>query len=221
MRFIRVLIIAVLIILPASGVFAETKEPEKIPEKIPKKFQEKIQEKIINEFHVVLLQVMKEAKFLSAKERYTKLAPAIDQAFDLGFMIRVASGTAWRKANDEDKAALTKAFRRMSIATYAFRFKGFSGQRFETLKTGDGPRKMQLVYTQIVSPVKNKRDDIVKLTYVMKKFQAGWRVVDVLLDGGISELSVKHSEYRTTLKTKGAGVLAQILVKKADQLIAD
>jgi hypothetical protein len=41
------------------------------------------------------------------------------------------------------------------------------------------------------------------------------------LDGGISELSVRHSEYRTILKTKGAGILAKRLNKKADQLIAN
>ena len=198
-------IVIVLLVLSENNVFAENRKPENV----------------IDTFHAVLLQVMKEAKSSSAKERYAKLAPALDGAFNLGFMIRVASGSAWRKANGADKNALTKAFRRVSIATYAFRFKGYSGQRFETLKTSDGPRKMKLVHTQIVSPSKKKRDDIVKLTYVTKKFKAGWKIVDVLLDGGISELSVKHSEYRTTLKTKGAGALAKILDKKSDQLIAD
>ena len=179
--------------------------------------------KVIEEFHSVLLAVMKEAKSLAAKERYTKLEPAIVMAFDLGFMIRVASGTAWRKASDEHKDHLTKAFRHMSIATYAFRFKDYSGQRFETLKTRDGPRRTKLVHTQIVSPPKNKekREKVVKLTYVTKNIKGMWKIVDVLLDGGISELSVKHSEYRTILKTKGAGVLATMLNKKADQLIAD
>jgi len=179
--------------------------------------------KVIEDFHTVLLAVMKEAKSLTAKDRYAKLEPAIITAFDLGFMIRVASGTAWRKASDDHKDRLTKAFRRMSVATYAFRFMGYSGQRFETLKSSEGPRRTKLIHTQIVSPPKKseKREQVVKLTYVTKQFKEKWKIVDVLLDGGISELSVKHSEYRTILKTKGAGVLAVRLNKKADQLIAN
>ena len=123
-------------------------------------------EKIVEKFHSVLLDVMKEAKSLSAKERYIKLEPAIDTAYDLGFMVRVASGTAWRKTSDDHKIKLAKAFRRMSIATYAFRFKGYSGQRFETLKVGNGPRKTKLVFTQIISPPKKntKREIKVKLS---------------------------------------------------------
>jgi phospholipid transport system substrate-binding protein len=204
MRRIKVFLIVALMVVGAAKAGATEVPPAKV----------------IGEFHDILLNVMKGSKSSTAKERYGQLEPAIEKAFNLGFMIRAASGTAWRKASDAHKADLAKAFRRMSIATYAFRFKGYSGQRFETLRTGDGPRKMQLVYTHIVSPKKNKRDESVKLTYVTKKFKESWRIVDILLDGGISELSVKHSEYRTILKTKGAGALATLLDKKADQLIA-
>jgi phospholipid transport system substrate-binding protein len=208
MMAMRVFILIVLLGLNAADGFAEVKAPVRDPEKV------------VGDFHVILLSVMKQAKSLNAKERYKKLEPAITKAFNLGFMIQVAAGSAWRKASDEHKGQLRDAFRHMSIATYAFRFKGYSGQRFETLKTGDGPRKLKLIYTRIVTPKKDKRDDSVALTYVTKKFKTGWKIVDVLLGGGISELAVKRSEYRSTLKTKGAGVLAILLNKKADQLIA-
>jgi phospholipid transport system substrate-binding protein len=175
---------------------------------------------VVGTFHDTLLQTMKDANSLSAKGRYARLEPAVDKAFALGFMIKAASGTSWRKSSEEHKASLLKAFRHISIATYAYRFKGYSGQRFETLKTANGPRKMKLVYTEIISPKQNKPDSIVKLTYVAKKFKLGWKIVDILLDGGISELSVRHSEYNAILKTKGAGTLARILNQKAEQLIA-
>jgi len=207
MNQVRILILILALAVNATASSAEITSPTKV----------------IENFHAVLLAVMRDAKSLAAKERYTKLEPAIVTAFDLGFMIRAASGTAWRKSSNDHKSQLTEAFRRMSIATYAFRFKGYSGQRFETLKTSEGPRRTKLIHTQIVSPPKNneKREQKVKLTYVTKNIKGKWKIVDVLLDGGISELSVKHSEYRAILKTKGAGVLATVLNKKADQLIAD
>ena len=40
--------------------------------------------KVIDEFHAVLLNVMKQAKSLSTKERYDIFEPAIDKAFNLG-----------------------------------------------------------------------------------------------------------------------------------------
>ena len=178
--------------------------------------------KVIGEFHNSLLEVMKNAKSLSAKDRYKKLEPAIDRAFGFGFMIKLASGTSWNKINSQYKDDLEKAFRRMSIATYAYRFKDYSGQRFVTTGTTSGVRGTRLVLTNIVSPQENKRDEIIKLTYVTKKFGSSWKVIDILLNGSISELSVRHSEYRAILRNiNGASILSKTLNKKADELISD
>jgi len=177
--------------------------------------------RVIDEFHEALLSVMKKSKTLSGRERYKKLEPALDRAFKFDFMIKLATGSAWRKASKKDKSDLTQAFRRMSIATYAYRFKGYSGQQFHTIKATPSVRKTNLVFTQIVLPKINKEDEIIKLTYVIKQFGEVWKIIDILLDGGISELSVKYSEYRATLKTNGPSSLAQKLNKKADELIMD
>jgi phospholipid transport system substrate-binding protein len=178
--------------------------------------------KVISDFHESLLQVMKKSKSLNAKERYEKLEPALDRAFEFGIMIRLASGIAWNKTNKLGKDNLTQAFRRMSIATYAYRFKGYSGQRFETIRTDSGSRGTQIVLTQIISPQENKRDKIIKLAYVTKKIGSTWKIIDILLNGSISEISVRYSEYRAILKgTKGASNLASMLNKKADALISN
>jgi phospholipid transport system substrate-binding protein len=165
---------------------------------------------------------MKNAKSLNAKDRYRELGPALDRAFEFGFMIKLASGTSWNKINNQYKDDLKQAFRRMSIATYAYRFKGYSGQRFVTTGTTSGVRGTRLVLTNIVSPQENKRDEIIKLTYVTKKFGSSWKVIDILLNGSISELSVRHSEYRAILRSiNGASILSKTLNKKADELISD
>lgn len=173
------------------------------------------QKRVVEGFHDMLISVMKEAETLKVAGRYKKIEPVMVKSFDLGFMIRVASGTSWRKMSDEEKKTLADAFRRVSVATYAYRFDGFSGQSFATNEVAPGPRKTILVKTQINRPGK----DPVKLTYVMKKFEESWLIVDILLGGGISELAVRHSEYRTILKSKGPKTLAQILNRKADQYL--
>jgi len=82
-------------------------------------------------------------------------------------------------------------------------------------------RKTHLVYTQIITPGSKNQYKSVQLTYVTRKFSTGWKIVDILLEGGISELSVRHSEYRTILQTNGVRKLAELLNRKADQLISN
>ncbi len=170
---------------------------------------------VVEGFHDMLISVMKEAKSLKVAGRYKKIEPVMAKSFDLAFMIRVASGTSWRKISDAEKKKLAAAFRHLSIATYAYRFDGFSGQSFKTVAVEPGPRKTTLVKTQLLRPNENP----VKLTYVMKKSKGACRIVDILLGGGISELAVRHSEYRTILKKQGPNSLAKILNRKADQYL--
>ena len=177
--------------------------------------------RVIDDFHADLLSVMKKATVLSARERYKKLEPSLDRAFEFNFMIKLAAGSAWRKASKWEKSNLSRAFRRISIANYVYRFNGYSGQRFDTIKTTPAARKTKLVLTNIIIPRKNKQPEVIKLTYVTKKFGTIWKIIDILLNGGISELSVKHSEYRTILRTGGLQILAEKLNKKADELLLD
>ena len=172
--------------------------------------------KVVEEFHAALLAVMKTAEKTPVGQRYNLLEPVIADAFNLDFMIRIAVGPRWKKTSESEKAALAAAFKRMSVGTYAARFDGYSGESFKTLNITDGPRKTKLVKTHIVRP----EDTPVKLTYVMRQFGPDWHIIDVLLDGSISEMAVRVSEYRNILRSQGAAALATALDKIADRLIS-
>jgi len=172
---------------------------------------------IINQFHTSLLAVMKLAHATSVKERYQVLEPVIANRFDLRLMIALATGKYWRSADKEARKQLTEAFRRFSTATYASRFSGFSGQSFNTLKVSTGPRRTQLVSTEIRHP----NDTPVALTYVTRKARNGWRIIDVLLDDGISELAVRRSEYSSVLKSTAVDGLVKLLAQKTAKLLKE
>ncbi|MEO5336928.1 MAG: ABC transporter substrate-binding protein [Magnetospirillum sp. WYHS-4] len=172
----------------------------------------------VERFHAALLGVMKEAKALGTKGRYDRLAPEVTSCFDMRLMSRVATDSAWRDAGDADRETLVAAFSRMSIATYASQFSGHDGESFETLAVVPGPQDTQLVKTRIVLSAKSP----VPLTYVMKKTTNSptlWRVADILLDGDISQLATRRSEYRATLKDKGLAGLVATLNAKAEELL--
>ncbi len=171
---------------------------------------------VIDEFHQDLLMVMKEARALGIQGRYDYLAGSMDQAFDMGRMVRIATGGFWRKASSEQRKTLIVAFKRMSVTIYADQFDSYSGQSFETIGERPGPQKTVLVETRIIRPGEGPAN----LTYVMKKVKGRWRIADVLLDNSISQLAVRRSEYRGVLKSRGVDGLITVLNDKADRLIA-
>lgn len=173
----------------------------------------------VERFHDTLLSVMKDAEKLGVRGRYDRLAPVVSACFDLRLMARVSSERGWRDAPDDQRETLVAAFSRMSIATYASQFDGFGGESFETSGVDQGPQETRLVRTRINIPGKAP----VPLVYVMKAAATApsqWRVADILLDGDISQLATRRSEYRATLTEKGLAGLVATLNAKANELLA-
>jgi phospholipid transport system substrate-binding protein len=103
----------------------------------------------------------------------------------------------------------------MTIATYASRFDGFSGEQFQILETSDRTNGDKIVKTQIV-----KSDgDTVPLNYLMRKSGADWKIVDIYLDGTISELANRRAEFGSILKSGGPDALVVSLTKQGDKLL--
>ena len=171
---------------------------------------------LVERFQGNLLAVMKEAETLGVKGRYDRLVSSIEETFYLPLMIRIASGPYWKGANQTQRSRLISAFRRMSVSRVATLFDGYAGETFEAIGEKPGPQNTLLVKTRIVIPDKSS----VNLTYVAKAIKERWRLIDVIVDDGISELSVRRSEYRRVLQNEGIDGLIATLNKKADELIA-
>ncbi|MCF8481134.1 MAG: ABC transporter substrate-binding protein [Rhodospirillum sp.] len=219
-HFLAVTIIALTLVAAASGPSLAANVGGRSPESTAPEStapESMAPESTIERYHSVLLQAMKEAETLGIGGRYTLIDAAARTAFDFPSMAGRATGKDWRDANEADRAAMAEAFGHMSVATYAMRFKGWSGQAFRTLGTDPGPRGTTLVKTQIAAP----GGDPVALTYVMNQDGDGdWRIIDILLKGTISELAVKKSEYASILKAKGLTGLAEALNTQADKMLA-
>ena len=169
---------------------------------------------LVDGFHDALLAVMQKSESLGYKGRYESLTPHVTRAFHLRLMVQIASGRHWRNAEEVKKRALVTAFSKVSIGTYAARFDGFSGQSFKTLEVKPGTQDTQLVLTHLINPDGKGA----KLTYVTKEIGSNWRIIDVILANGISELAVRRSEYRRVLEQGGIDALTTLLNKKAKLL---
>jgi phospholipid transport system substrate-binding protein len=169
----------------------------------------------IRAFYDTLLAVMKQADQLGVRGRYDKLAPVVRSTFDLPAMTRIAVGPEWTAITPDQQAALLDNFARMTIATYANRFDGWSGQSFEVDAEVLPRNNGRIVRTKLVRP----KEEPVTLNYLMRGTGDNWKVVDVYLSGTISELATQRSEFGAILKAGGPAALIESLRQQIDKLM--
>jgi phospholipid transport system substrate-binding protein len=174
-------------------------------------------QQVIERLHASLLEVMQNADELGYQGRYAQLEPVLEDSYDFPFMIRIAIGPTWRELDERQRAELTELFTDMSVANYAARFDGHNGERFEILGEEPGPREAVLVQSRIVRP----DDEPVELNYLLKEFEDGWRIIDVLLDARYSELARQRAEFAAVLRSGGVPDLVATLERKIAQLTAE
>lgn len=198
------------LLLLHAPVFAEEKTP-------PSELQATEAIAVVEQLHAALIDVMKQAEPLGYKGRYDRLSPVLQERFDLPFMAEKSVGRHWKTISQEDRAALVQTFIRYSIANYAGRFHGYSGQHFETLGEEPSARGTRLVRTQLVDP----NDEDVKLDYRLRVADGDWKIVDVYLNGTVSELALRRSEYSSLIKREGLGALLAALDEHIDGLASE
>ena len=169
----------------------------------------------VRAFYDSLLAVMKQAKELGIRGRYDKLAPVIRGTFDLAAMTRIAVGPDWNSIPSEQQAALIESFTRMTNATYASRFDGYSGERFEVEPTPEVRSTGRIVLTKLIQST----GEPITLNYLMRGAGDNWKVVDVYLSGTISELATRRSEFGAILKSGGPNALIESLRQQAEKLM--
>jgi phospholipid transport system substrate-binding protein len=169
---------------------------------------------VVEGLHAALLESMRNADELGYAGRYEALEPVLRQSFDFPFMTRLSLGRAWNELEAPEQARLVELFAQMSIANFAARFDGFSGERFEIRGQSAGPRDAVVIESAIVRPA----DDPVGLNYVLRVGAGGWQIIDVLLDGKFSELARQRAEFAAVLEGGGLPELVATLERKIEEL---
>jgi phospholipid transport system substrate-binding protein len=169
---------------------------------------------VVSTFQDTLLATMKEAGPLGFEGRYQRLQPAMEAAFDLEQMARIVVGTRWAKLSEAEHKQLVDLFRRFSVSTYAREFSGYGGEQFEIGDDRAQPGLGTIVETRLVL----KDDKPVELNYLLRQTPQGWRIVDVYLDGTISELARRRDEFASIIRSRGVDGLIALLKRKNEEL---
>jgi phospholipid transport system substrate-binding protein len=168
----------------------------------------------VTQFYGVLLQAMKAGRGTPFPQRYQLLAPAVDAAFDLGGILRISVGSFWSTFPAAQQQTLFQVFRSYTIANYVANFHSYKGRVISVEPTTRPVGNESVVTSRITKPNGNA----LRIDYVMRNEDGGWKVVDVLLDGTISRVAVQRSDFASLVSSGDASPLISSLRSKVSAL---
>jgi len=169
---------------------------------------------VVASLHEALLGIMKGGDDLGYAGRYDLLIPVLPELFDIPFMAEKSAGRYWKTATEAERERLLTTFNRFMIANYAGNFDSHSGQVFETLGEAESTHGTTIIQTQIVET----DGEVIQLNYRLRPTNGRWKIIDVYLNGTVSELALRRSEYSTLIKREGFAALIVALNQKVIDL---
>jgi len=166
-------------------------------------------------FYDTLLANMRSGPSLGAHGRYARIEPVVRRVFDIPFMTRLAVGPEWASLTEAQRQQVSQAFQRYVAAVYAERFDNYSGEKLQV--TGEQPSAGGTIIT---SQIVKSNGEPVNVNYLMRQNGGSWQIADVYLNGTISELATRRSEFASILRTRGIDGLIAMLNTKANALSA-
>jgi phospholipid transport system substrate-binding protein len=162
-------------------------------------------------FYAALIDNMKNGRELGVQGRYRQLAPVAEDTFDLGAMARLTVGPAWSTMSETDQKAITDAFGRLTFSNYAKNFASFGGQQFVVDAMVKMRNEDKIVESKLVRPSRST----VPFNYRMHLVGDKWKVIDVYLNGYVSQVALRRADFSSTVASSGASGL----VKKIDEIV--
>jgi phospholipid transport system substrate-binding protein len=145
-----------------------------------------------------LLNTMKNSRTLEQSGRLTQLEPVIRRIFDIASMARLSVGPSWASLTEAQRQQVTESFGRYVSAIYTDRFDNSAGQKLQVI--GEQPTTAGvMVRSQIIKA----NGEPVHVDYMMRRNGDSWLISDIYLDGAISEVATRRSEFAAITEEPG------------------
>jgi len=168
----------------------------------------------IEKYYEDLMPTIRQANKLTVRERDKRFAPAITSAFDLPTMTRLAVGPPWKSFTPAQQAAAQEAFTRFIVADYASQIDDYSGEKFvvdpQTVPETRGGGEI----------VKTRLQQASGRTVIINYLVRNGRVIDVYLNGTISDLATRRDEFASIIAAGGADGLVKRLHERTQTLLS-
>lgn len=150
-----------------------------------------------------LLAIMKGGRTLGTAGRAARIAPVVDQTFDIPLITRLSVGPDWLKVAPADQSALVAAMRRLTVAQYASNFDSYGGESFKIDPNVETRGTDKVVRTTLAAP----KGDPVSIGYRLRQSGGSWKIVDVYYKNAISQLATRRADFASIFAKGGAKAL--------------
>jgi phospholipid transport system substrate-binding protein len=169
----------------------------------------------VQSLYDALLGTMKNGRTLGQSGRFARLEPVIRRTFDIPTMARLSVGSSWATLSEAQRQQVIESFGRYISAVYADRFDSYAGQKLQV--TGEQPAAAGIM---VKSQIVKANGEPVNVDYMMRRNGDTWLISDIYLDGAISEVATRRSEFGAIVRNQGIDGLIAALNRKADMLTA-
>ncbi|CAI3922713.1 Periplasmic subunit MlaC of the ABC-type intermembrane phospholipid transporter Mla (MlaC) (PDB:2QGU) (PUBMED:19383799) [Commensalibacter communis] len=172
--------------------------------------QNAVKEPVVK-LYQALNTIQKSAKN-SLSQHTAILNQALDSSYDFPTIISKTVGYRYNSFTPQEKAVVLEAFKKYTVARYLSSFANDTDAQFKIspdVKAGATGNQ------QIVSTTVGSGNDKTQINYIVHNTPQGWRIVDVLLNGNISQTAVQRGDFSSTLAKGGSKALVDMLVQKA------
>lgn len=171
---------------------------------------------VIQTLNTALLDVMKNAGALGYRGRYDKLAEVIESTHNLKYIAEFSIGKKnWDRLSEDQRKKFVDSFTEYSIATYANRFNGYSGEKFRV--TGEQPAKRGQI--QVTSLLEIPGERPVDFLYLLRPDDGKLKIVNIIVQG-VSDLALKRAEFMSLIGEKGFDALLAHLAERTAEYAA-
>ena len=161
-----------------------------------------------------MIAVAREQSNASLEERYRALEPLIVATHDLPYIAEFALRRQWGSLAEADRQRFVAAFQRLSVMTYAARFRSRRARHVPAVEAG-APTRAGACRSR--RPIKREGQADVSLEYLLQQDAQGWRIINIVADG-VSDLALKRAEYQRVFASGGIDGLIAELEQQTERL---
>ena len=137
----------------------------------------------------------------------------INRTYDAEKMLKMIIGADWKNQENEKKKELIIVFKEYISKNYLKRFSKINDVSFSNEKKEKISSDFFLVRSNLI--IKQEK---ISIDYLLHLKDNTWKIFDVLLDGSVSEIATKKSEFRIYIKEKKIDELIEALKKFNSQI---
>ncbi len=169
---------------------------------------------VVEQLNAGVVEIMKAAATLDAAGRRERFAALLPVYLDQPYMASKSVGREWKKLTPEQQEQLVASFLELSILSYVDRFQGYSGERFLTIAEEIDEKGRAKVESKVVTG----EGEEFPLSYRLHQSDGRWLIYDVFLNGSVSEMAMRRSEFSSVLKREGFENLIAAIDEKSEKL---